>query len=128
MIIYGDKNVLICDDLFCRLYCMLEDQVVVRIWVFDYIQEYWYEEKYFFGDYYSVFMDYVVYVEEIFCIYKLGVVYEECSSGVEKLNLMGGFYLEDLMVYCNGKVYYDLYMENGYEFYLVGLVDKLLFV
>ena len=125
-ITYGDKNVLTRDDLFRRLYRTLEDQAVVRIRVFDYTQEHRYEEKYFFGDHHSAFMDYAAHAEETSRIYKLGVVYEERSSGVEKLNLMGGFHLEDLMVYRNGKVYYDSYTENGYELHPAGLADKLL--
>ncbi|MNC81144.1 hypothetical protein D3C75_1341830 [compost metagenome] len=52
-------------------------------------------------------------------------MYEERSSGVEKLNLMGGFHLEDLMVYRNAKVYYDSYTDNGYELHPEGLADKL---
>ncbi|WP_236146649.1 transcription initiation factor TFIID [Paenibacillus xylanilyticus] len=124
-IAYGDKNVLTRDDLFRRLYRTLEDQAVVRIRVFDYTQEHRYEEKYFFGDHHSAFMDYAAHAEETSRIYKLGVVYEERSSGVEKLNLMGGFHLEDLMVYRNGKVYYDSYTENGYELHPAGLADKL---
>lgn len=124
-ITYGDKNVLTRDDLFRRLYRTLEDQAVVRIRVFDYTQEHRYEEKYFFGDHYSAFMDYAAHAEETSRIYKLGVVYEERSSGVEKLNLMGGFHLEDLMVYRNGKVYYESYTENGYELHPSGLADKL---
>lgn len=124
-ITYGDKNVLTRDDLFRRLYRTLEDQAVVRVRVFDYTQEHRYEEKYFFGDHDSAFMDYAAHAEETSRIYKLGVVYEERSSGVEKLNLMGGFHLEDLMVYRNAKVYYDSYTDNGYELHPEGLADKL---
>lgn len=124
-IAYGDKDVLTRDDLFRRLYHTLEDQAVVRVRVFDYTQEHRYEEKYFFGDHHSAFMDYAAHAEETSRIYKLGVVYEERGSGVEKLNLMGGFHLEDLMVYRNGKVYYDSYTENGYELHPAGLVEKL---
>lgn len=38
---------------------------------------------------------------------------------------MGGFHLEDLMVYRNGKVYYDSYTENGYELHPAELAEKL---
>nr|WP_261771681.1 transcription initiation factor TFIID [Paenibacillus xylanexedens] len=124
-ITYRDRDVLTRDDLFRRLYRTLEDQAVVRIRVFDYTQEHRYEEKYFFGDHHSAFMDYAAHAEETSRIYKLGVVYEERSSGVEKLNLMGGFHLEDLMVYRNGKVYYDSYTENGYELHPAELAEKL---
>lgn len=44
-------------------------------------------------------------------------MHEKRSSGVEKLNLMGGFHLEDLMYYRNGKAYYETYVQNGYEFH-----------
>lgn len=124
-ITYRDRDVLTRDDLFRRLYRTLEEQAVVRIRVFDYTQEHRYEEKYFFGDHHSAFMDYAAHAEETSRIYKLGVVYEERSSGVEKLNLMGGFHLEDLMVYRNGKVYYDSYTENGYELHPAELLEKL---
>jgi hypothetical protein len=124
-ITYRDRDVLTRDDLFRRLYRTLEEQAVVRIRVFDYTQEHRYEEKYFFGDHHSAFMDYAAHAEETSRIYKLGVVYEERSSGVEKLNLMGGFHLEDLMVYRNGKVYYDSYTENGYELHPADLEEKL---
>lgn len=124
-IAYGDKNVLTRDDLFLKLYRTLEDQAVIRVRVFDYTQEHRYEEKYFFGDPNSAFMDYAAHAEETSRIYKLGVVYEERSSGVEKLNLMGGFHLEDLMVYRNARVYYDSYAANGYELHPDSLADKL---
>ncbi|WP_293199795.1 transcription initiation factor TFIID [Paenibacillus sp.] len=124
-ITYGDRDVLTRDDLFRRLYRTLEEQAVVRIRVFDYTQEHRYEEKYFFGDHHSAFLDYAAHAEETSRIYKLGVVYEERSSGVEKLNLMGGFHLEDLMVYRNGKVYYNSYTENGYELHPTDLAEKL---
>ncbi|MNE73191.1 hypothetical protein D3C80_1691880 [compost metagenome] len=70
-----------------------------------------------FGDYTSEFVQHIFRADESSRIYKLGCVHEKRSSGVEKLNLMGGFHLEDLMYYVNGKVYYETYLQNGYEFH-----------
>ncbi len=95
----------------------MEEHAVINLRLLEYTQEHRYEEKYFFGDAESEFIRYAAAADETSRIYKLGVVHEKRSSGVEKLNLMGGFHLEDLMYYRNGKVYYETYVQNGYEFH-----------
>ncbi|MBU5670640.1 transcription initiation factor TFIID [Paenibacillus brevis] len=112
---YNNKEVLSKDDLFKKLYRTLEDRAAIQLRLYDYTQEHRYEEKYVFGDMESEFVRYVFSVDESSRIYKLGGVHEKRSSGVVKLNLMGGFHLEDLMYYRNGKVYYESYVANGYE-------------
>ncbi|WP_152399526.1 transcription initiation factor TFIID [Paenibacillus cellulositrophicus] len=114
---YSNKQVLSKEDLFKMLYRTLEEHAVINVRLFDYTQEHRYEEKYFFGDASSEFVRYALGADETSRIYKLGVVHEKRSSGVEKLNLMGGFHLEDLMYYRNGKAYYETYVQNGYEFH-----------
>lgn len=112
---YNNKEVLSKDDLFKKLYRTLEDRAAIQLRLYDYTQEHRYEEKYIFGDMESEFVRYVFSVDESSRIYKLGGVHEKRSSGIVKLNLMGGFHLEDLMYYRNGKVYYESYVANGYE-------------
>lgn len=112
---YNNKEVLSKDDLFKKLYRTLEDRAAIQLRLYDYTQEHRYEEKYVFGDVESEFVRYVFSVDESSRIYKLGGVHEKRSSGIVKLNLMGGFHLEDLMYYRNGKVYYESYVANGYE-------------
>ncbi|AOZ92582.1 transcription initiation factor TFIID [Paenibacillus crassostreae] len=114
---YNNKQVLTKDDLFKKLYRTLEEHAAINLRLLDYTQEHRYEEKYFFGDSESEFIRYSLGADETSRIYKLGYVHEKRSSGVEKLNLMGGFHIEDLMYYRNGKLYYETYLQNGYEFH-----------
>lgn len=111
---YHNKEVLAKDDLFKKLYRTLEDHAGIRIRLLDYTHKHRYEEKYFFGDTRSEFVRFAIQADETSRIYKLGAVHENRKSGVEKLNLMGGFQLKDLLFYRNGKVYYDSYQEHGY--------------
>lgn len=121
---YSNTQVLSKDELFKKLYRTLEDHAAINVRLLDYTQEHRYEEKYFFGDSESEFIRYSLDADDTSRIYKLGYVHEQRSSGVEKLNLMGGFHIEDLMYYRNGKMYYETYLENGYEFH--GLDPNLL--
>ncbi|WP_138752978.1 transcription initiation factor TFIID [Paenibacillus sinopodophylli] len=112
---YTNRKALSRGELFERLYRTLEDQASINIRLLDYTHEHRYEEKYLLGDLESEFIRYALSVDVKTRIYKLGCVHEKRSSGVEKLNLMGGFHMEDLMYYRNGKVYYETYLQNGYE-------------
>ncbi|MGG6309458.1 transcription initiation factor TFIID [Paenibacillus macerans] len=114
---YGNKSVLTKEELFKKLYRTLEENAAIQLRLYDYTQEHRYEEKYVFGDFTSEFVQHIFRADESSRIYKLGCVHEKNSSGVEKLNLMGGFHPEDLMYYVNGKVYYETYAKNGYEFH-----------
>lgn len=114
---YHNRQVVSKDELFKMLYRRLEEHAGIHIRLLDYTHEHRYEEKYFFGDYTSEFVRYALEADESSRIYKLGCVHEKRSSGVEKLNMMGGFHLEDLMFYRNGKVYYEHYVQNGYVFH-----------
>ncbi|AJS60966.1 tubulin-like doman-containing protein [Paenibacillus sp. IHBB 10380] len=114
---YSNTQVLSKDELFKKLYRTLEDHAAINLRLLDYTHEHRYEEKYFIGDAESEFIRYSLGADETSRIYKLGYVHEKRSSGVEKLNLMGGFHVEDLMYYRNGKIYYESYVQNGYEFH-----------
>ncbi|WP_339811993.1 transcription initiation factor TFIID [Paenibacillus sp. FSL R7-0189] len=112
---YENRQVLSREELFKRLYHNLEEGAAINVRLFEYTQEHRHEEKYFFGDSSSEFLRYAFGVDETTRIYRLGFVHEQRRSGVEKLNLMGGFHLEDLLYYRNGKVYYETYAQNGYQ-------------
>lgn len=114
---YSNRQALSKEELFHRLYRTLEDNAIINIRLLDYTHEHRHEEKYLFGDSNSEFIRYSLGVDETSRIYKLGCVHELRSSGVEKLNMMGGFHLEDLLYYRNGKVYYETYVQSGYEFH-----------
>jgi len=114
---YEDREILSKEDLFKQLYLRLHENSTIHIEVFQYTQDHRYEEKYFFGDFYSKFMQFALEkeVESRHC--KVGCAHEKKSSGLEKLTLMGGFRLKDLMYFRNGEKYYKAYCENGYEFH-----------
>ncbi|MBP2000797.1 hypothetical protein J2Z69_001828 [Paenibacillus shirakamiensis] len=116
---YANKQVLSKDEMFKQLYRTLEEHSSIHLRLFDYTQEHRYEEKYFFGDAKSEFMTYALDADQSSRIYKLGMVHENRRSGVEKLSLMGGFHLEDLLFYRNGRVMYETYMANDYVFHVV---------
>ncbi|WP_462410931.1 hypothetical protein [Neobacillus sp. Marseille-QA0830] len=117
---YDDKKVLTKEDLFKQLYRRLHDNSSIQIEVFNYSQEHRYEERYFFGDFYSKFMRYALEKEQETRLFKVGCAHEKTASGIEKLTLMGGFQLKDLMYYQKGKRYYTTYSDNGYEFHSSG--------
>jgi len=115
---YEDQdNVLSKEKLYRDLYIELEEQAVVHMQVFNYTQKHRYEEKYFFADYDSEFIHHAFSVDKGVRLYKLGCVHEKRATGIEKLNIMGGFQLEDLMYVVNGTKYYESYRQNGYEFH-----------
>jgi hypothetical protein len=117
MTTYEDSNILTKDELFKQLYTRLHDHSAVQIEVFNYTQEHRYEERYFFGDFYSKFMKFALEKEQETRYFKVGCAHEKKSSGIEKLTLMGGFKLTDLMYFRNGEKYYKKYSESGYEFH-----------
>lgn len=121
---YENRDIVSKEELFKQLYRRLEEEAAMNVRLFEYTQEHRHEEKYFFGDSSSEFLRYAFSADETTRIYRLGFVHEQRRSGVEKLNLMGGFHLEDLLYYRNGKVYYETYAGNGYQ--LHGLQEEQL--
>ncbi|WP_232698109.1 hypothetical protein [Brevibacillus daliensis] len=113
---YENRDVLTKEELFRDLSIALEDRSSVHIDIFHFTQKHRYEEKYFFADSTSDFVQYVLATEQTLRTYKLGYIHEDQKSGVEKLKLMGGFGMEDLMYYRNNKKYHDSYIENGFVF------------
>lgn len=114
---YDNRHVLSKEELFKELYRILEEDATVHIDVYRYTHKHRYEEKYFFGDFDSDFIRYAFEHDYGSRTYKLGCVHEKRSSGIEKLNIMGGFHMEDVMFFRNGKKYYHSYIENGFEFH-----------
>ncbi|WP_413306957.1 hypothetical protein AA0X95_06755 [Bacillus sp. 1P10SD] len=114
---YENRDILSKEDLFKQLYQRLKDHASIHIEVLNYTQGHRYEEKYFFGDFYSKFMSYALEKEHEIRQCKVGCAHEKKSSGIEKLAIMGGFQLKDLMYYRNGEKYYEAYTKNGYVFH-----------
>ncbi|TDF94198.1 hypothetical protein E1757_24610 [Paenibacillus piri] len=118
---YDSRDVLSKEELFRDLYGTLESEAAIRADVYNSTHKHRYEEKYFFGDFDSEFIRFAFAVDQGSRTYKLGCVQELKRSGIEKLNVMGGFRIEDLMYYRNGRRYYDTYVQNGYVFHGIDL-------
>ncbi|MNI35617.1 hypothetical protein D3C73_896470 [compost metagenome] len=115
---YEDKDlVLTKEDLYRDLYQTLEDEATVHIDVYNYTHKHRYEEKYYFADFASEFIQYAFAADQDSRLYKLGCVDEKKNSGIEKLHMMGGFQLSDLMFIRNGSKYYESYKANGFQFH-----------
>ncbi|MEH7414534.1 hypothetical protein V7266_04470 [Neobacillus drentensis] len=113
---YENREILSKEELFKKLYLRLDESSSIHMEVFNYTQANRYEEKYYFGDFNSQFMRFAM-DKDLGMQWKVGCAHEKKSKGIEKLTLMGGFTLKDLMFYRNGEKYYKKYIENGYEFH-----------
>ncbi|WP_058301500.1 hypothetical protein [Gorillibacterium timonense] len=108
------------EELFRDLYERLESGATIRIALFHYTQKHRYEEKYFFGDYESEFIRYSFGLDRGSRTYQLGCVHEKKTSGIDKLNIMGGFRLADALYVRNAEKYYSTYVQNGFRFHPEG--------
>ncbi len=116
---YDRKDqVLSKDELYRDLFDTLNKQSAIHIEVYHSTQQHKYSEKYFFGDEQREFMKYAIGIGQGIGSQKSGCAHERRSSGLEKVNIMGGFRIEDLMVYRNGKQLYETYQNEGYEFHI----------
>jgi hypothetical protein len=108
------KSTVFCkEDLYRRLYSILEDNSALKSYLMNYDVK-GYGEKYFFGDHSSDFIRYAFNFDRKTRSYKIGYVNEIRSSGIEKLNLMGGFAAKDLIYIRTAMEFYNYCIENGY--------------
>jgi hypothetical protein len=112
---YGNNKILTKEEIYKKLYSILEDNACENIYLMDINIRKNHEEKYFFGDYTSEFIQYAFRLDKDFRTYRLGCVHEKRTSGIEKLNLMGGFNIEDVMYGKNCMKYYKVFIEEGFE-------------
>lgn len=117
---YENMSVLTRDELFADIAMALEERAAIHIEVFHFLQKHRYEEKYLFADIRNDFVQYVLGSEAGTRTCKLGCIHEERKSGIEKMNLMGGFGIKDLMYYRNNQKYHSSYRENGFVFHRLG--------
>lgn len=121
---YSNRQALSKEELFSRLMRTLDEQAAINIRLLDYTHEHRYEEQYLFGDGRSEFVRYALKEGEGSLVHRLGCVHERRTSGVDKLSLMGGFHVEDLMFYRNSRVYYETYAQKGCQLHYMEQ-DKL---
>ena len=116
---YENKKVLTREELFKRLYKSLEKNAAVNCRVYNFTQKHRYEEKYFFGDSDSDFIKYAFKCDKDKRTYKLGCIHEKRTSGIEKLDLMGGFHISNLIFTKNCMKYYDAYIADGFQMHSI---------
>lgn len=110
-----DDTVIAWEELYKKIYTTLESNAEVNINILDFTLNNVYEEKYFFGNYTSKFIQYAFNYDSSSRNYKLGCVNERNSKGIEKLRLLGGFYLDNLTFYNECAANYDYYLRDGYK-------------
>lgn len=104
------------DEIFKNLCTILESNSRPKVFIIDYnVTKY--EEKYFFGDYSSDFIKYVYNFDKESKSCEIGYIHERRASGIEKLSLMGGFKIEDLIYYKSSLKYYEAALKEGYKLY-----------
>lgn len=108
-----ESKVLSKEELYRKLYDMLDKNSALKIYIMNYDVKP-YMEKYFFGDYSSDFIKYALDFDRKTRNYKIGYIDEIKTSGIEKLNLMGGFGAKDIIYVRNSIEFYDYCVENGY--------------
>lgn len=118
-----DNKVLSKDELYRKLYSILDDNSAIKSYLMNYDVK-GYQEKYFFGDYSSEFIKYAFDFDRKTRSYKIGYVHEIRSSGIEKLNLMGGFGAKDIIYVRTAIDFYNYCLENGYLLHGID-VEKL---
>lgn len=106
-------KVLSREELYRRLYNILEDNSALKSHIMNYDVK-GYQEKYFFGDYSSDFIKYAFDFDRKTRNYKIGYIHEIKSSGIEKLNLMGGFGAKDIIYVKSSIEFYNYCLENEY--------------
>lgn len=102
------------DEIFKNLCTILENNSIPKAFIIDYnVTKY--EEKYFFGDYSSDFIKYVYNFDKESKSCEIGYIHERRATGIEKLTLMGGFKIKDLIYYKNSIKYYEEALKEGYK-------------
>ncbi|MBC8079930.1 MAG: hypothetical protein H7X86_06270 [Gorillibacterium sp.] len=115
---FEERNLILTkEELYRDLFERLETGATIRLSLFNYTQKHRYEEKYFFGDFESEFIRYAFALDRGNRTYQLGCVHERKTSGIDKLNIMGGFRMDDVMFGRNARKYYDSYVANGFNFH-----------
>lgn len=117
LIEYEDKEVVAKSELYNLLYQSLEENSKPCVHLDTTLSPHRYEEKYFFGDRESEFISYAYKRDQSSRNYKIGTISDKRKSVIEKLQLMGGFRLQDLIFTRAANRYYQAYKEKGYCFH-----------
>lgn len=113
-----NNKVMSKEELYRKLYDILDSNSALKSYLMNYDVK-GYQEKYFFGDYSNNFIKYAFEFDRKTRSYKIGYVHEIRSSGIEKLNLMGGFGAKDIIYIRNSIDFYNYCLENGYMLHAI---------
>ena len=116
LIDYEDKAVAAKSELYHMLYLSLEENSNPCVYLDAINTNHRYEEKYFMGDRKSEFMVYAYEKDKTSRNYKLAYMNDQRKSGLEKLQLMGGFTVNELIFTRTAERYYEAYLKEGYIF------------
>lgn len=119
----SDSKAMSKDELYRKLYDMLNESSALKIYLMNYDVKP-YIERYFLGDHSSDFIKYAFGFDRKTRSYKIGYIDEIESSSIEKLNLMGGFAAKDIIYIRNSMEFYNYCIEKGYM--LHGIDVKML--
>lgn len=114
---YEETDVAAKSQLYELLYESLEENSKPCVHIDTTLAPHRYVEKYFFGNRQSEFIEYAYKRDQSSRNYKIGTVNDKRKSVIEKLQLMGGFKLSDLVFTRSAQRYYEAYKEKGYKFH-----------
>lgn len=122
---YEETDVAAKSELYELLYESLEENSKPCVHLDTTLAPHRYVEKYFFGNRQSEFIEYAYKRDQSSRNYKIGTVNDKRKSVIEKLQLMGGFKLGDLVFTRSAQRYYEAYKEKGYRFHSKAYEDKI---
>ena len=114
---YEDEKIVAKTDLYKMLYESLEENSRACVYLDTTQSDHHYEEKYFFADRESEFIRYAYERDKASRNYKLGCINDKKKSSIEKIQLIGGFRLSDLILSKSAARYYEVYTKAGYKFH-----------
>lgn len=125
LIDYEDKQVAAKSQLYDLLYQSLEENSKPCVHLDTTVSPHRYIEKYFFGDRESEFIQYAYKRDQSSRSYKIGTVNDARKTMIEKLQLMGGFKLQEMVFYTSALRYYEAYEEKGYAFHTEKMKERM---
>jgi len=117
MVDYEETEIVSKSELYEMLYESLEENSKPCVYLDTTLTSHRYIEKYFLGNRQSEFIEYAYKRDQSSRSYKIGTLHDQRHNVIEKLQIMGGFRLEDLVYTKSAKRYYDAYKEKGYVFH-----------
>jgi hypothetical protein len=104
-------------DLYDDLHNRLLRDVEIRLPVSSFKMSNEYVEMYFIGDKKSEFITYASKLDRGNKPYKLGCIDMKRNTCIEKINILAGFKIENMVYFQNNKEIYESYIQQGFLFH-----------